>query len=207
MAAIKTMAVVDQANQLGRVLPPEAFYNELIRFRSCCPLHWRWCPPMAPDTSPYSTCTMCSHITPPVTKGGQSQALLKQLWSEPTCGTPLALSGSLLHSRLVSVQSGHLDQPLCAPLRSEKLDVDDHYIAWRQSHDSPGTEYIDGEGPFSFCSYPFLLNPRAKSKLLHTEAKFMMNHTVQQVRSRATHQIASPPSKFPCISASMGRAL
>ena len=31
MAAIKTMAVVDQANQLGRVLPPEAFYNELIR--------------------------------------------------------------------------------------------------------------------------------------------------------------------------------
>ena len=61
--------------------------------------------------------------------------------------------------------------------------MDDHYIAWRQSHDSPGTEYIDGEGPFSFCSYPFLLNPRAKSKLLHTEAKFMMNHTVQQVRS------------------------
>ena len=33
MAAIKTMAVVDQANQLGRVLPPEAFYNELIRCR------------------------------------------------------------------------------------------------------------------------------------------------------------------------------
>jgi hypothetical protein len=65
---------------------------------------------------------------------------------------------------------------------SEKLDVDDHYIAWRQSHDSPATEYVDGEGPFSFCSYPFLLNPRAKSKLLHTEAKFMMNHTVQQAR-------------------------
>ncbi len=35
MAAIKTMAVVDQANQLGRVLPPEAFYNELIRCRTC----------------------------------------------------------------------------------------------------------------------------------------------------------------------------
>ena len=69
-------------------------------------------------------------------------------------------------------------------LCSEKLDVDDHYIAWRQSHDSPATEYIDGEGPFSFCSYPFLLNPRAKSKLLHTEAKFMMNHTVQQVTAR-----------------------
>ena len=34
MAAIKTMAVVDQANQLGRVLPPEAFYNELIRCRA-----------------------------------------------------------------------------------------------------------------------------------------------------------------------------
>ena len=61
--------------------------------------------------------------------------------------------------------------------------MDDHYIAWRQTHDAPGTEYQDGDGPFSFCSYPFLLNPRAKSKLLHTEARFMMNHTVQQVRA------------------------
>ena len=34
MSAIKALAVVDQANQLGRLLPPEAFYNELIR----CPL-------------------------------------------------------------------------------------------------------------------------------------------------------------------------
>ena len=65
---------------------------------------------------------------------------------------------------------------------SDKLDVDDHYIAWRQTHDAPGAEYQDGDGPFSFCSYPFLLNPRAKSKLLHTEARIMMNHTVQQVR-------------------------
>ncbi len=51
MAAIKTMAVVDQANQLGRVLPPEAFYNELIRCRSCRPLHWHCCPPVASLTS------------------------------------------------------------------------------------------------------------------------------------------------------------
>ena len=38
MAAIKTMAVVDQANQLGRVLPPEAFYNELIRSVTTVPV-------------------------------------------------------------------------------------------------------------------------------------------------------------------------
>ena len=31
MAAIKALAVVEQANQLSRGLPPEAFYNELIR--------------------------------------------------------------------------------------------------------------------------------------------------------------------------------
>ncbi len=31
MAAIKVLAVVEQANQLARRLPPEAFYNELIR--------------------------------------------------------------------------------------------------------------------------------------------------------------------------------
>lgn len=56
---------------------------------------------------------------------------------------------------------------------SEKLDVEDHYVAWRQSHDSP-QHSTGSDGPFSFCSYPFLLNPRAKSKLLQTEARFLM---------------------------------
>ena len=56
---------------------------------------------------------------------------------------------------------------------SEKLDVEDHYVAWRQSHDAPAAAY-NVDGPFSFCSFPFLLNPRAKSKLLHTEARFLM---------------------------------
>jgi len=56
---------------------------------------------------------------------------------------------------------------------SEKLDVEDHYVAWRQTHDQPQHQF-GLDGPFSFCSYPFLLNPRAKSKLLHTEARFLM---------------------------------
>ena len=46
-------------------------------------------------------------------------------------------------------------------------------MAWRQTHDSPH-HAMGVDGPFSFCSYPFLLNPRAKSKLLHTEARFLM---------------------------------
>lgn len=59
-------------------------------------------------------------------------------------------------------------------LCSEKLDVLDHYVAWRQTHDMP--QHASGtDGPFSFCSYPFLLNPRAKSKLLHTEARIQMD--------------------------------
>jgi len=60
------------------------------------------------------------------------------------------------------------------PRRSEKLDVEDHYVAWRQTHDTPQHAYNGSDGPFSFCSYPFLLSPRAKSKLLHTEARFLM---------------------------------
>ena len=31
MNVIKVLAKVEEANQLGRQLPPEAFYNELIR--------------------------------------------------------------------------------------------------------------------------------------------------------------------------------
>jgi hypothetical protein len=58
--------------------------------------------------------------------------------------------------------------------------VEDHYVAWRQTHDSPN-HGLTVDGPFSFCSFPFLLNPRAKSKLLHTEARCLMT----QVRSSA----------------------
>lgn len=31
MNVIKVLAVVEEGNQLGRKMPPEAFYNELIR--------------------------------------------------------------------------------------------------------------------------------------------------------------------------------
>ena len=97
MNAIKVLAMVEEANQLGRLLPPEAFYNELI---------------------------------------------------------------------------------------SEKLDVLDHYVAWRQTHDMP-RHSSSSDGPFSFCSYPFLLNPRAKSKLLQTEARIQMDQTVADARVEA----------------------
>ena len=97
MNAIKVLALVEEANQLGRLLPPEAFYNELI---------------------------------------------------------------------------------------SEKLDVLDHYVAWRQTHDMP-RHTSSSDGPFSFCSYPFLLNPRAKSKLLQTEARIQMDQTVADARVEA----------------------
>lgn len=97
MNAIKVLALVEEANQLGRLLPPEAFYNELI---------------------------------------------------------------------------------------SEKLDVLDHYVAWRQTHDMPRHTQTS-DGPFSFCSYPFLLNPRAKSKLLHTEARIQMDQTIADARAEA----------------------
>ena len=63
---------------------------------------------------------------------------------------------------------------------SEKLDVEDHYVAWRQTHDSPNHgQAVDG--PFSFCSFPFLLNPRAKSKLLHAEARCLMTQVTHQL--------------------------
>ncbi len=53
------------------------------------------------------------------------------------------------------------------------MDVQDHYTAWRQTQDTLSRRH-GGDGPFSFCSYPFLLDPRAKSNLLHIEARFQM---------------------------------
>ena len=98
------------------------------------------------------------------------------------------------------------------PCFSDKMDVQDHYTAWRQTHDMPASKRQGLDGPFSFCrlggrrvairmgdacmypqpcaapppistqlpclfpppSYPFLLDPRAKSNLLHIEARFQM---------------------------------
>ena len=65
------------------------------------------------------------------------------------------------------------------------MDVEDHYVAWRQAHDAPQHNF-GSESPFSFCSFPFLLSPRAKSKLLHTEARFLMTQV------RALPQIPLP---------------
>lgn len=59
-------------------------------------------------------------------------------------------------------------------LISEKMDVQDHYTAWRQTQEQQPARRHGNDGPFSFCSYPFLLDPRAKSNLLHIEARFQM---------------------------------
>lgn len=105
----------------------------------------------------------------------------------PACQRPCASACS--HRPLIDAPAAsapcptHLLAPRAASAtacRSEKLDVLDHYVAWRQTHDMP--QHAAGtDGPFSFCSYPFLLNPRAKSKLLHTEARIQMD----QVRAAA----------------------
>lgn len=50
MNVIKVLAKVEEANQLGRQLPPEAFYNELIRSVATSPL-----PPPPP---PPQTCAL-----------------------------------------------------------------------------------------------------------------------------------------------------
>jgi hypothetical protein len=50
-------------------------------------------------------------------------------------------------------------------LISDKMDMQDHYLAWRQSHNNDHRSPA-GMGPFSFCSFPFLLNAKAKTRLL-----------------------------------------
>ncbi|GIL57699.1 hypothetical protein Vafri_12863 [Volvox africanus] len=67
-------------------------------------------------------------------------------------------------------------------LVSEKLDVQDHYSAWRQAQELSTGPDPPKEAPFSFCSYPFLLNARAKSQLLHLEARFQMEQSVAHAR-------------------------
>lgn len=54
-------------------------------------------------------------------------------------------------------------------LISDKMDMQDHYLAWRQSHNNDHRSPA-GMGPFSFCSFPFLLNAKAKTRLLQARS-------------------------------------
>ena len=60
-------------------------------------------------------------------------------------------------------------------------------MAWRQTHDSPN-HGMTVDGPFSFCSFPFLLNPRPSQMLLHTEARCLMT----QVNTKAESMMRIP---------------
>ena len=91
---------------------------------------------------------------------------------------------------------------LTPALCSEKLDVEDHYVAWSQTHDQPQHNY-GADGPFSFCSYPFLLNPRAKSKLLHTEARYIMTQVCCASVSNSCLSSAPPASCYTSPSAAL----
>eukprot|EP00798_Chlamydomonas_sp_ICE-L_P023307 gene23307-30545_t len=61
--------------------------------------------------------------------------------------------------------------------------------------------------PFSFCSYPFLLDARAKSNLMHIEARFQMEQSVAQARmeqqlyggscTRKDERVLTVPATFP----------
>jgi hypothetical protein len=48
--------------------------------------------------------------------------------------------------------------------------MQDHYLAWRQSHNNDHRSPA-GMGPFSFCSFPFLLNAKAKTRLLQARTR------------------------------------
>jgi hypothetical protein len=80
-------------------------------------------------------------------------------------------------------------------LISDKMDMQDHYLAWRQSqnndHRSPA-----GMGPFSFCSFPFLLNAKAKTRLLQV-----------RVVTCSFQICSSPHSKMARVAAQYGEEL
>ncbi|KAG2436520.1 hypothetical protein HXX76_006818 [Chlamydomonas incerta] len=67
-------------------------------------------------------------------------------------------------------------------LISDKMDVQDHYTAWRQAQELARGRDPPADAPFSFCSYPFLLNARAKAHLLALEARFIMEQSVAHAR-------------------------
>ncbi|MCJ1422701.1 hypothetical protein MMC29_000581 [Sticta canariensis] len=157
MNTIKVLAKVEEANQLGRQLPPEAFYNQLIRCGG--------------GVLTRSAASIAVAMVMGMTAPGPARGASLAAHCSNACDNKHFLEMPMLSRR----------QARAFWEASEKLDVEDHYVAWSQTHDTPQHNF-GADGPFSFCSYPFLLNPRAKSKLLHVEARFLMTQTVAQAR-------------------------
>jgi hypothetical protein len=131
MAAIKALALVERANDVMRqkrpaTLPPEAFYNELIRH--------------APVWKPHNGC--CAHLHAAVLLKRKQQICI---WChmltavvELLCGwvlrvvhissTAVKSGGSSSHGKLQQRSDVRHSGP-----RSEKLNVEDHFIMWQTS--------------------------------------------------------------------------
>ena len=148
MSAIKVLACVEEASQLGGtpspLLPPEAFYNELISDKLDVEDHyvaWR-------QTHESAGMMMMGN-------GGSSSS---------SAAERVGINNNNNNNNSSGGGGGG-------------------GASGSSSSSSSGANAAAAtDGPFSFCSYPFLLNPRAKSKLLHTEARFLMTQTVHQAR-------------------------
>lgn len=99
MNSIKVLAKVEEANQLGRQLPPEAFYNLLIRFPLPPPLLLIYPLP--------------SHLT----RSSFSSEFVDFLWRRPTSWA------SRFHQDLLQTHQGELPPPLPSSSRHTTLDV------------------------------------------------------------------------------------
>jgi hypothetical protein len=140
MNSIKVLAKVEEASMVHLLLAPEVFYNQLISDKMDMQARGSPCLRFAgaPDAS---------------------VADRKPCWLARACVAQLHLQLCLLQPEFADValelHSAHAAWPR----------MQDHYLAWRQSHNNDHRSPA-GMGPFSFCSFPFLLNAKAKTRLL-----------------------------------------
>lgn len=166
MNSIKVLAKVEEASLVHLLLPPEAFYNQLISDKMDMQAR-RALPPGCT-----AQCVAARHAQDRQARG----AVRSLLWAVLLQLHPAARNAPdhvAWHVRRVTepvmVLRPALASRCCASavqaLIASALGVQDHYLAWRQSHNNDHRSPA-GMGPFSFCSFPFLLNAKAKTRLL-----------------------------------------
>ncbi|KAJ9519970.1 hypothetical protein QJQ45_014702 [Haematococcus lacustris] len=189
MAVIRVLALIEEANQIGRQLPPEAFYNQLISDKMDVADHytaWRHSQPVASHAPRPRAASPLRHNAP-ASRAEELRRARRHTTADSDAGSsalpPRSRGLSPGRQRHAAVHIAvNVGRDTATTSRATTARSEPSVRPFQTLVERAPQPHFDPTRPFSFCSFPFLLDARAKSNLLHIEARFQMEQTVAHAR-------------------------
>ncbi|KAJ9519625.1 hypothetical protein QJQ45_013359 [Haematococcus lacustris] len=189
MAVIRVLALIEEANQIGRQLPPEAFYNQLISDKMDVADHytaWRHSQPVASHAPRPRAASPLRHNAP-ASRAEELRRARRHTTADSDAGSsalpPRSRGLSPGRQRHAAVHIAvNVGRDTATTSRATTARSEPSVRPFQTLVERAPQPHFDPTRPFSFCSFPFLLDARAKSNLLHIEARFQMEQTMAHAR-------------------------